>query len=1416
MSGKKKTTAAAGSDSDFEAASVVAIPRLSDQPAVVVNDAGVVMSDADRYNELKAKFELSEARAALANSQAMASQAFALGASSAFVQPHSKTKQRKAVVPISDTSSSNAASDDDEDIDDDDLPFLLSQKHAKSRREPPPAASLSTLTHLKKKARRSNSRSGSERRFQRSRSDSAERSAAKKLHRPRESMRDFLGERGDYGSNNGSSRAGHLPNDVEASFRSCVTNNTIGSAGRAAEIRRLYVLQHNVATIYEKEQQDGGERSLAVEYAMDMAQMMVASLIGFDSSRSTDVTGKVETLVNEIVRFADKTGHRLGRKAREWLSVPHVGERKYPQSSLSNGASSMSSAYPYRRAGTAKTDSMEVENLKLRHASEMANSELARLRAEAASSHHHTPPAANVVPMVDANLVAALQRQVALLQAQGLPTTNSQFGSYGAQRRGPMICYSCQGEGHSAAVCPKRLAAVREHNTLLPTRCRGENELRLGGHEISHEIDALPSDLINNDHEGSHELDALPSDRSNTNIEAANCSGHSDANDGMCDVLTVRRLQREESSAQERIMDGIIIERQPGESPRTRKVEQEQRGGRCDCMACGECLHNIDVMEKEQPQSKRAMAENRMAHDVELRLSASLSQLNANSSNNNMHLTALQRSQSARDENENGEWHLQVEHDDVMQSSSLSSFTSTLIGKKMFEKHTRSCHFCKRKGHGRKSCIIAPAAEIVLEHEGMTPLQRRKQQFVIKLLSLPSAGGPSDSDIDMAHGLRLKYVQWIIERGTRANEDNPWKDSTKRRDKLRKALGYWWAIGADKTLISWIGFGVRIKPEVPIQRRVWNNHASYHEHVAHIRAEHEVHVVDGSFELCSEAEIIVSNPLQVEVNAKGKCRQCLDCRYTNAFTGDYDFTQETLNRHAAMIVQRDCMMITTDVAKAYYQVPLHKESQGLCAWKHDGQFYRPTILPFGLSVAPFVFTKIMRSVLRFMRALRIQGTNCIDDNLWAADATHIIEVRDIVQLVFGKLGWAFNEKCVFTPNTTVLYNGMWIDSKRFEIRATDEKIEILRKLVWHVWFRMRDGLSVKVHDLQVIAGRLQSLKLALEGVAVWTRGIYQEITRTMNEYDQRPPRRLEINVEMACMENMNFWSLRLGKQNGLPIRDESTEAQVSMMSDASDVGYGATIEEGETKTEIHGELTSRMTGESSTAREIAGVMTAAQRRVNQLSGKRVRIYMDSYPAIRNFINGGGRVELLSRLVQEWWIWCRTNRVTPLYEWIPRELNTNADELSKVAAESFSLTPGTEEKIRRWLNDQGEPGMSWSKWLQTKVVAPRFNNIMIRLQEMIRARRPACIITPHWEAGVWRPVLLQHSRSRLQMGKIQDVVSWNEMTVTHAGWTLEAHLVIPELREEKTTKLQQRLTPVPIQQFIAVEQQTFIDAASDDE
>ena len=1110
------------------------------------------------------------------------------------------------------------------------------------------------------------------------------------------------------------------------------------TGNRQAEIRRCLTWMWGMAYVYRREvKEDPEHKSLAAELAMEALNKTVSLLIDYErGASSTPTVERIQRIDRELARTVGRISKKAGEKAEDWLPVPNAGQGgKYNTYSKS--------AYGQERgaAATHREDPKERELRILR--------ENEALRAQVAASH---------APAAGYTQTAASIQQAAY--AAALPTHNAQFGrpatpaaavpaaamqagAIPAAPGGSRQCYGCGGYGHIRAWCPaERALAQREQQQPAASqpssqvrRERGEERRGGGGGE------EMPREA--------------------------------------CPVVAVAETTRAETHS----IPTVDV------THMSANRASEERGEQCVCGICAECEADIDIMQKErrEPRVPLALAKDPTAGEIERKQRAVLEAIVASGvydENYNTQMTDEQRRLASewyhwrREEawQAGGEGEAEEEQreegGEAPQKAAfkLGEMMKGLQGKKVFDKHEeeRWCYWCKRRGHKRESCMAAPAEG---GGRGESDDQKRKQEFVLGLLSREKA--PTVEELLGREGSRVGAVREAMRLGEEANKGNPWLGSTKRRDKLRKQLGYWWAIGADKVILSWIGFGVKLKFEVQPERVYFPNHKSYYEEVAHIRAEHDLHIQDGSFREVEGGEVHVGNPMQVEVNAKGKRRMCVDMRYTNAHLADYSFTQETLNKHVARIVEKDMQMITTDVAKAYYQVPLHKDSQRYCGWKHEGKWVVPTILVFGLSVAPFVFTKIMRVVLTFARAMDIRGSNCIDDNLWAAEKKEIKEVREIVQTVFGNLGWQFNDKCEWEPSTTVLYNGMWVDSRRFEIRATDEKIEAARKLAWTLWYPARDGEQVRVKDLQRLTGRLQSMRLALEGVAVWTRGLYADIARALDG------RAWTTHLRPEALADLAFWAHRLGKQNGLPIPDRGSEVHVDIVisSDASDIGYGAHADGSGTR--VSGLLPVEMLGASSTAREIKGVLLAAEQMKGELRGRRVRIRMDSHPAICNFIGGGGPVPELNALVREWWVWCKKSRVTPLYEWVPREQNQLADDLSKTHAGEHILTEGAERKVREWLEEQGLPGVKASYWNRTTIRVPRLDGVAIRLEEMRRGRKPGCIVVPKWPAAPWGAQLRKNSAGVLRMGRIGEVLKQTEeVRREHANhnWQMEAWIV----------------------------------------
>ena len=80
-----------------------------------------------------------------------------------------------------------------------------------------------------------------------------------------------------------------------------------------------------------------------------------------------------------------------------------------------------------------------------------------------------------------------------------------------------------------------------------------------------------------------------------------------------------------------------------------------------------------------------------------------------------------------------------------------------------------------------------------------------------------------------------------------------------------------------------------------------------------------------------------------------------------------------------LIEPGDLMIKKLDLRDAYVVVPLHKDSKKYMCFEHNGTVYQYRSLPFGHSVAPRVFTKIMRAVLEPLRREGIRLVYYLDD-----------------------------------------------------------------------------------------------------------------------------------------------------------------------------------------------------------------------------------------------------------------------------------------------------------------------------------------------------------------------------------------------------------------------------------------------------
>lgn len=118
----------------------------------------------------------------------------------------------------------------------------------------------------------------------------------------------------------------------------------------------------------------------------------------------------------------------------------------------------------------------------------------------------------------------------------------------------------------------------------------------------------------------------------------------------------------------------------------------------------------------------------------------------------------------------------------------------------------------------------------------------------------------------------------------------------------------------------------------------------------------------------------ISSTYLLEKKTKGEFRQIVDLRPVNQHCVVPPCKFESLSL-LPMLARTGDVTIAADLQDGYYALGIHPAFQKILCFTVGDVCYCCTALPFGLSLAPLIFTKLMRVVANFMRRPRfVSGT----------------------------------------------------------------------------------------------------------------------------------------------------------------------------------------------------------------------------------------------------------------------------------------------------------------------------------------------------------------------------------------------------------------------------------------------------------
>ena len=116
-------------------------------------------------------------------------------------------------------------------------------------------------------------------------------------------------------------------------------------------------------------------------------------------------------------------------------------------------------------------------------------------------------------------------------------------------------------------------------------------------------------------------------------------------------------------------------------------------------------------------------------------------------------------------------------------------------------------------------------------------------------------------------------------------------------------------------------------------------------------------------------------------------------------------------------------MAKLDLKDAYYLVPVHESHRKFLRYQFNNSLYEFTCLPFGLNIAPFVFTKILKPVLAYLRKLGFQLVAYLDDIMFIAQSFSECQnyTKESVKLLSYSGFIINNDKSELFPSQRCLY-----------------------------------------------------------------------------------------------------------------------------------------------------------------------------------------------------------------------------------------------------------------------------------------------------------------------------------------------------------------------------------------------------------
>lgn len=635
---------------------------------------------------------------------------------------------------------------------------------------------------------------------------------------------------------------------------------------------------------------------------------------------------------------------------------------------------------------------------------------------------------------------------------------------------------------------------------------------------------------------------------------------------------------------------------------------------------------------------------------------------------------------------------------------------------------------------------------------------------------------------------------WARWSAARADQGNP-VPVEPLRHRLRKRVAAWESAGAGQKVLQWIREGVPISwragPPPPFHKGVscegvtGGQRDFLVDELARLERAGAIQRVPdrGSHVSHVTRMFMVPKPPAVD-----KWRLVLDLRHLNSYCVDRKVRFETL-KNLRRLVRPDDWMFSFDLKDGYHAIGIHPRDRKYFTFVVEGVgTFQYCALNFGWNASPYVFVKVMRTLVRALRSPTPEGPlnplhsqfpdlvetgmrvlPYMDDFLGLCDSREsALTARAYTEAVLERLGLSRNvDKGQWEPVQRAEHLGVGIDTASGLFFVPPAKLTRISRMAKDLLCRAsRCARRVPVRDLAAFCGLTQSLYLAIPPARFLNRSLH-DCVGTRRHW------RSLVTLNSECLRDLSTYVDLPVKWTGRAIW--RSPANAVLHCDASPMGWGGVLND---SVPAHGFWRPHQRAEHINVLELRAVRYTVERFLQALRGRNVLLWEDNQVVCHVLTSWTSRSrQLMAQVRKLWWlldlldvtlhpryirsaanVWADSlSRLPPRDEWqVSRSVFTRLNNLwGPHTVDRFASTCNAQvprfngawgEEAAEGADAFAQPLPNWCRevnWCVPPV------HLLPQLAQFLRASGAAAtVVAPHWPAQSWAQDLRELSAETL--------------------------------------------------------------------